>query len=129
MNEEMQAKIVEMLTALQSEMASGVAFAKEQFPLVMQEMLRWGFLNQCIVGGVALALLSILIIGFTKLWWLQDKTKVQDIKEASQIFMGIICFLSFLCLCIVINAINTGVKIKVAPRVCLIEQLPKLINK
>jgi hypothetical protein len=129
MNEEMQSKIVEMLTALQSEMVSGVAFAKEQFPLVMQEMLRWGFVKQCIEGGVALVLLSVFIIGFIKLWRLQNKTKDQEIKESSQIFIGIIFFISFLCLCILITAINTMVKIKVAPRVYLIEQVQNLINK
>lgn len=101
----------------------GMEFTKEQAPLVVQEFLNWSFWSDAILAVVSFVLMVVLIYLLKRFW-----NSIEDELGAGlfQIF-GIIISVVFCCL--FISCIHDLVKIKLAPRVYLIEWVADQMKK
>jgi len=106
----------------------GVDFTKEQAPLIVQETLRWGVADAQM--GIALFTLLSLVCLISVICAFRSKQvdRYNDWHPARAIalFLSVVG-LTFFVPAIVIN-IWTLVQIHVAPRVYLLEHLPKLLS-
>lgn len=99
----------------------GGAFVKEQAPLYAQEVLAWQFWVS-ILG----AILGLLLIGFACYLAPKAKARLEDYSGDEAVLVATVLF--FLACAIVgpillcVN-VSTAVKVKVAPRVVVIEAL------
>ena len=113
----------EIYAAGKAGLVKAVDFAQEQAPLVVQEFLKWNFAHAAIHLTVAVIILITLIWCVRKCY--KFATKQENIDDASCVpaWIGIL----ILIVCIfgtgesIIPNVETMVKIKVAPRVYLIE--------
>jgi len=110
----------EIYGASKAGIIKAVDFAQEQAPLVVQEFLAWRFSQAIIylvVGVIALIALAYLVGKcFSKDW---SKETAGGSVFMGILFGGIFCaFLMFGC---IIPNVETIVKVKVAPRVYVIE--------
>jgi uncharacterized membrane protein YraQ (UPF0718 family) len=107
----------EIYGASKTGIVKAVEFAQEQSPMVVQEFLMWKFAQSVIwviVGVIALGVLSYL---FKKcVDWLPE-------SEGESIIPGFFCVLMIVLVCCmtVVPNIEQMVKVKVAPRVFMIE--------
>ena len=107
----------EIYGASKTGIVKAVEFAQEQSPMVVQEFLMWKFAQSVIwviVGVIALGVLSYL---FKKcVDWLPE-------SEGVSIMPGFFCVLMIVLVCCmtVVPNIEQMVKVKVAPRVFMIE--------
>lgn len=111
----------EIYGASKAGIVKAVDFAQEQAPMVVQEFLTWKFAHSVIwtiVGVIALIALVVAFLKFKKL--ARDSDSGGDIIG----FFGMVgCVIAFLCVCgsNVIPNVEQMVKVKVAPRVYIIE--------
>jgi uncharacterized membrane protein YraQ (UPF0718 family) len=107
----------EIYGASKTGIVKAVEFAQEQSPMVVQEFLMWKFAQSVIwviVGVIALGVLSYL---FKKcVDWLPE-------SEGESIIPGFFCVIMIVLVCCmtVVPNIEQMVKVKVAPRVFMIE--------
>jgi uncharacterized membrane protein YraQ (UPF0718 family) len=107
----------EIYGASKTGIVKAVEFAQEQSPMVVQEFLMWKFAQSVIwviVGVIALGVLSYL---FKKcVDWFPE-------SEGESIIPGFFCVLMIVLVCCmtVVPNIEQMVKVKVAPRVFMIE--------
>jgi multisubunit Na+/H+ antiporter MnhE subunit len=137
MSEEIEKTLTDNLSQLiewvkASANATG-AFIKEQSPLFVQEYLSWLFWDNVItvftlVVGFIISLCCLLKV-------LKDKTLFDDdvvFRSKHLIFissgLGVI-FFGIGGLVSGFDALKTAVKVKIAPRVVLVEKMQELINK
>lgn len=99
-----------------------VDFAREQVPLVIQEVLEWGFYSHLINAVGCLFIVIFLVIILKKTWKYLDDSPIVIVWGAGVI----ICFALT---CAMFHSGTTCVKIKVAPRLYLIESLNELVRR
>jgi H+/Cl- antiporter ClcA len=125
---------VDAIEATTEFMRTSKDFASEQIPLYVQELLTWGFWDAIIscVFCLATALLSLAImtVVFKKFRAFLKHENDPVFAVVVQIFVIIIC-LTVLALPIkgFIMHGKEAIKIKVAPRVYLVDEVSKQINQ
>ena len=103
-----------------------VDFAKEQVPLVIQEVLNWGFYSNIIYGSINL--IVALVCVYFVVWIWKKEYKGED-THPFIMFVFVPVFISIPTFLHGIYFMITALKISVAPRLYLIEQLHTLIKK
>lgn len=101
-------------------------FAKEQIPLVLQEMLQWELWSSIFIGVIFAA---FAIFSYKALKWSYGKFQNSTYDEEGYGFL-----IALLAVCItgsiigvVVNVLS-AIKVLVAPRVYLIEHISNMIN-
>lgn len=120
---------VETLQSVLEFMKSGTGFVKEQAPLYVQELLQWGFYDNVISAIVGMILFAPLFI-YSFFTWKANLKKSHDTSDPYlliNILMLLICIPLFCA--VIVPSIREAVKIKVAPRVYIVETLTKTISK
>jgi hypothetical protein len=112
----------EIYGASKAGIVKAVDFAQEQAPMVVQEFLTWKFAQSVIwtvVGVIALVVLTVIFLKLKKLAVENANTGL----DVLGFFGMVICIITFLCVCggCVIPNVEQMVKVKVAPRVYIIE--------
>ena len=135
MNEELKIKLLSYLNNLENIAEATSEFAKEQSPLIVQELLEWIFWSNVLHSFYII--FPIVFILTAKRRFLRIKRLEKDITYSDGIYSilsPIIYFSVFgiISVAILINSISSiemAIKVKVAPRIVLIESLKKLINE
>jgi hypothetical protein len=110
----------EIYGASKAGIVKAVDFAQEQAPMVVQEFLTWKFAQSVIWTTVCVISLVALVVFFLKCKKLAESDSSEDVIG----FFGVIvCIIAFICVCAygVIPNVEQMVKVKVAPRVYIIE--------
>jgi hypothetical protein len=119
--EELQRLLIDTITSTRDGLAKGVDFAMEQIPEVCAQLLAWKFAEAALFGtcGIiaVLFLLTVWGIMFFKRW------ECDDDKTISRIASSVVCGIVIPCIIFaeVAPRVATCVKIKVAPKVYLVE--------
>jgi hypothetical protein len=110
----------EIYGASKAGIVKAVDFAQEQAPMVVQEFLTWKFAQSVIWTTVGVISLVALVVIFLKCKKLAESDSSEDVIGA---FGVIVCIIAFMCVCAygVIPNVEQMVKVKVAPRVYIIE--------
>jgi hypothetical protein len=126
--EKLQQSSVQLLEFVEQAGTETTNFAKEQVPLVIHEVLNWGFYSNLAYGTIQLLTAAILFYLSKRLW---DWARTEDPKcESPIILVSLFPLLPTIILfCCSITHYLTVIKIAVAPRLYLIEQLQTLIGK
>ena len=127
MTEEMMQKLNASLDKVGQWVQDAEVFAREQAPLVVQEMLVWGWWQALLLIMVPIAVL-LVIAPLTMLIWkwaAADKTASDhDFWGGAMAFSGMILLTCvFWLIGALIANVGTMVKISVAPRVYLLNEL------
>lgn len=120
MDAELQKRMLEYLDTLEGTVKAGADFAADQVPLLAQEWLAWCFWSS--VLGAAASIVVCLILGFT-CWMLG---RVKDPNEGHVVAFIICCGLAVLLFIPAAACTVQAVKVKVAPRVVLLEKISEL---
>lgn len=127
MNEELENKLneslIDIIDWLKKNGAAVENFIKEQTPLLVEEILDWNFFYHlvwmCI--GLFIILISVVILMFMKKYW-EEISK--DDCEGIVIFP---MFFTILGLLVVFSNLFYIIKIRIAPRLFILEELKSLI--
>lgn len=131
----MSEKIKESFGTLLEYVEKGAGFAAEQAPLVVQELIAWGFWNHAI--GAVVALCVVVLIGFAlrRLCPVLFAEYRKDYREQSEGFciLGTLGLIAALITAVVSAYVAVGnfkmlVMASVAPRVFLIEKIRDMLN-
>ena len=117
----------EIYSASKVGIVKAVDFAQEQSPLVVQEFLAWRF-SQAIIYLVAGVIALVLLGALVKKCFSKDWLRETDGASVVGVIFGIGIFALVLGKAIVPN-VETIVKIKVAPRVYVIEWVADQVQK
>jgi hypothetical protein len=127
----MEEKLTQYLEELVATLKEGGQFAMEQLPLFVHEYLSWGFWESVIWGAILLSASSILIymakLFFNKYNGYEPTSYLDDGHMLYIIVSGISAIGSIFAVVGAITNILTAIKITVAPRVYLIENLTNLL--
>jgi hypothetical protein len=129
MKEELVEKLnesgVEAITSVLEFMKSGTNFVAEQAPLYVQELLQWGFydnlISAIIVGIFSLIFLIASALSFRKM--------IKEDEPPLLIIVGVFAIFSIGFFIDCVSNTKECIKIKVAPRVYIIESLTNKITK
>jgi len=106
-----------------STLQEGTVFVKEQAPLVVQEFLNWELIKYSSLAAVLglFAIVAFILARMFFKWKAQKSYNESDmmVTGAIMLFLGTIFFIFS-----IVN-IAKAVKVKVAPRVCLMEFVNK----
>jgi hypothetical protein len=122
-SEEVQAKMLQYLQQFEAGVKSAADFSAEQAPLVVQEFLAWEFWSNFIGGlSCAFAMIVVLIGAFIVY-------KKAEEGSAERIVATVLTF-AFSILLLIPTSIHLSraLKIKVAPRVVVLEEISKLVK-
>ncbi len=98
----------------------GIEFSKEQAPLVVQEFLTWSFWNACI-STVLYSIMAVVLIGCAIRFW-KKAFKLSEDTWMPVFFVNIIgVIIGTVAIFLAIDNFRDAVKVKLAPRVYLIE--------
>ena len=130
MNTNLTQVIIETIEQSKAALGSGLELAKEQTPLVVNEFLVWSFWEHAITCFVILSFILALVWPMVKWWRYCIKQMIEDADEFPIIIFAVIptfviCYFAY---CGFSNGLD-AVKIKLAPRVYLIEYVAKTITK
>ena len=117
----LEQELIKFTQIASSAAETGFAFAQEQVPLVVQELLLWDFCFYC-----GWAFICLLLIGacVKALKWLNKNDK-RALAELSVLWLPVVIILAF---SFVYNAGNAA-KIKIAPKVYLLEKAAEILKK
>lgn len=127
----MEQEMQKMLGALLEWAQQGGAFVKEQAPLYVQELLAWRFWSAAMTAGLCAA---VFIVAFKVNRWVtrrySEETEAHGFMAGEPFFAGavvtvIACIGS---LVMGIGATYSAVKVKVAPRVVVVEALREAVK-
>lgn len=122
----MEDQLKQYLKEFVETLKQGGEFAQEQLPLFVKEYLTWGFW-EAIVLSIVFLLFTIggLVLGK----YIYKKLKENDPFDEFGYVFGIVisCFASICAFIGMVTHIMTAIKITVAPRVYLIENLMNLL--
>ena len=132
MNPELQSKLEasadKLIAFLEQSGSASVDFAKEQVPLVVEEILRWGWWSSAFVVSTVVilfvAVLSAAIVVVRKAQW--SKSEIDPTQVAGIVLGTSSVVLGMVAVAVVPTNCHTMLKITVAPRIYLIEQLKGL---
>lgn len=124
MNEELQSKLAAILGSLSEQVQSatdaGVDFAKEQLPIVAQEVVRWGIAESAVWAAFWAIPPIVFLFLFRRGWRLAAKHA--DESDGISIFLAVVATVALTAPSIgVVCNVATLTKCIVAPRVYLIE--------
>lgn len=129
MDEDVKQRLLKMLDALEDSVSNGADWTAEQAPLVVQEYLNWTFWNEMFCAGVCLLILVLSAAGAA--YVLKRVLRVSSDKDKASSFTMILCvyciFATFP-FAIGTKSVHTAVKVKLAPRVVVLEKVQKLID-
>lgn len=109
---------ISSIETLQKWIDTGSSFVAEQAPLFIQEYLTWEF-TEATIFAVIFFLLSIATGKSTHWWFKRD-------KDWHTAFPIILMFMSVFCAIATIGYTRHAIKVKVAPRVVLMEKVKEL---
>jgi hypothetical protein len=125
--EKLTASSAKLLEFIEKTSETTVDFAKEQVPLVIQEVLAWGFYSNLFYTLLNLVLLIVFSVLYFKLCkWMIRLMDESDGFSTFGILLGTIP-ISVVCMNLVSYSLLT-LKICVAPRLYLIETLQTLLK-
>lgn len=118
----------EIYGASKTGIVKAVDFAQEQAPLVVQEFLQWKFAQSVIY--VIIALISIGVLAWI---FAQSRKWASENNDGSEVFAWFGMFISLVVSVVVVFSVlvpnvEQMVKVKVAPRVYLIEWVSDQVN-
>ncbi len=125
-DEELKKKMVEYLNQLESGLKSAKDFSSEQVPLLVQEYLNWLFWS-----SIGMSIICVAI--FTVIYMISRKchSLLCPEREAAERFL--LCVFGGLLLSIVsvffVAGIHDAAKVKIAPRVVILEKVSDLIKE
>lgn len=113
--------LLEFATNIKDVATDAVSFGKEQVPLVVQELLKYEFYNSFIIF-VSLLGLFIYLIHYLR------KTK-NDYRDCDQEIARVFCVvLSIACFVTCFFHGNRALKVKLAPRVYILEYIKGMVK-
>lgn len=127
MNEEIQSKLVDYLDRIEQTVEAGGDFVATEAPLFVNELLAWTFWNN-VIGGFSV--LTILLLPIAVAWLAIREMRRDKDFEGPGWFLLAGAFAAALMICsISCGQFQKAVKVKVAPRVVIVEQLSDLSKK
>lgn len=121
----MEKRLNDWLDSLEKMAEKGGDFLGEQIPLLVQESLAWEFWYA--IFALA-ALLPLGIAAFALFW--RTKETIKDFGDEPASFIPFFAFIATgICLAFSIGNAHNAVKVKVAPRVVIVEQLRGMVKK
>jgi purine-cytosine permease-like protein len=134
MSEQTQVSILDQFLNKSLEyLSSAEAFLKAEVPAFVQEFMTWKYYEAMLSIGSKLFIAIILIIAANLLYKRYKKLYTEDRHDPDfvpYIVFSIVSGIAAFCMVVSLwEPIHTMVKIKVAPRVFLIEQVKELTNK
>lgn len=127
MNDELQQRLTMYLDAIEASASKAGDFVVEQTPLLAQEYLAWEFWSSVMLCAASALVLVVLCAVFLRVWWAVKAEKDFDFNDHPEMMFLVIPLL-FVALgvgCVAHNGAN-AVKVKVAPRVVLMEKIAEL---
>lgn len=119
----------EIYGASKTGIVKAVDFAQEQAPLVVQEFLSWKFANAFIWTIVAaISIITLLVVAYKCKNWLNKEEYIDD--EAFPFIIMVACLFVSIAVAFegLVPSIEQMVKVKVAPRVFIIEWVSDQIH-
>jgi hypothetical protein len=126
MNEEIQQRISSYLDAIEKHAQGAGEFATEQAPIVAQEYLSWMFWNSTIIIAACALVITVCacIVYMSVRSIVRTKDPWDDHPEA--LFLVFPIMFIFFSVVHTVDNIQVSVKVKVAPRVVLLEKVAEL---
>jgi hypothetical protein len=129
MNEELQRRISSYLDAIETYAQGAGEFATEQAPLVAQEYLSWMFWSSLLtIAACALVITVCTCIMYSAVRYIVRSKDSWDDHPQALFLVFPIMFIFFSAVHAVDN-IHVAVKVKVAPRVVLLEKVVELSRR
>lgn len=125
----MQERLMKYLNHLEDLAGKTEDFAAEQVPLYIQELLTWMFWDSvmCAAFAALILVISLVLVGFGfKLLEHAKKTKDDGLEFFGGMTVILMAILAVVCLLPICINTKQAVKISVAPRVVIVEELKKL---
>jgi len=127
--EQLQAKLLEYLTALEAGIKQGGDFVAEQTPLVVQEFLAWMF-AEAVIYAVVSFIVFVIALRLLKLLWVHTADFHHEDREFCRAFgtfgLSVVAILS----CgVAVHQSTRAIKVSVAPRVVVLEKSAELIKE
>lgn len=117
-------KLQALLKFLLDTLQEGKAFTVEQAPQFVQELLKWQFYEAVFFAGSALLFGAVAQVA---IWSVVRRMLAKDIDHGAVSFVRIVAVA--VSLSIALANIHTAIKVKVAPRVVLVEAVRGLISR
>lgn len=127
MTDEMKAQLAQLLAFLNDSIKGGKEFVAEQAPQFVKEMLAWYFWESVIwiIIGVVVAIISY--IAKRKIIESLD-TKMYNYGESVTMINAIYAVVMAIAFIVICSNVMEAVKVKVAPRVVLVDQVKAMIR-
>lgn len=128
MNEDVKTRLLDSLDGIGEFIRSSADFAKDQAPLVVDELLLWGFFRAAAQACLGALLLAVGLFCIRLLWkrgkaWFDldhpEKFVPTVIGAITGPIFGIICL---------VHGIGTAAYIKIAPRLYILDYAKELLN-
>lgn len=127
MNEEMKKKFLEYVDKLEGAANSVSEFAQQEIPLVLQEYLNWTFYSSLFCGLAWFVMLTLIGLLLMKLAIMGKNESGFESPECAFPLIFSVAF-HFIAIVALLTNMYTCVKVAVAPRVVILEQIRFLIN-
>lgn len=126
MKEELQLKLAEILTGIQSAVAKGADFAMEQIPDIAMQYVVYGRMSstlEAVLFVVLFALACYACIKSVRFLWVEER------DEGAACFVGFFGGLAnFVLLYLSVAAVQSALLVWVAPKVWLLKSLAALVK-
>jgi hypothetical protein len=132
MDKELQGKLVEILTSIQSGVGEAKDFALSQLPDIAQSYIAYGRISSAITCALLLAI--ALAAGATFLWNMRNFVRDTDFnciksRAGSQVIVWVMSGLTFFVSApLFIVSINSALLVWLAPKVWLLKELAHLVK-
>ena len=132
MADKLEERLDKYLDFLEKSLVDGTEFVKEQAPDVVEQYLAWEFWSSLGYAGITLCVmvLMVYIIKVCNDDYNEEKKKPSPSEEALNLNGGLcavtLALLVFLVFPIFIVNVKNAIKVKIAPKIVVLEELHKL---
>lgn len=124
MNDELQNKLVAYLDRIEQGVDSGGEFLASEAPIFAAELLAWLFWSN-ILTGIGF-LLAILMLGIVAYFLVQGMKSDDELVPPGLFALILLATFALMFASFAFTSFANAVKVKVAPRVVVVEELSKL---
>jgi hypothetical protein len=127
MNEQLQSKLVEILSSIQSATKAGADFALEQLPDIAQQYVMYGRVSTTV--SVALLLLALTACALACLWAVRQSSKSYSDQSGALIPVAMVSpVLGLFSALALLSYLNSCMLVWFAPKVWLLKELATIIK-